>query len=147
MTFSSPFSTTDQSPVSPEVTESSTQWSDIILEEFRSKIYFQSPPTLIGRYGYTSRVTWKTRLCKSSGFVWISALFLVFLWWATNGTQRSLLEDEANSVEKTKLDGLKYIDGHHPHIRVRQSSLKFKSENLVVALACWPLVIIGRRHT
>lgn len=144
MVLNSVLSTLGHSPVSPEVIESSTQWSDVFLEEFHSKIHFQSPPTLVGRYGYTPRGTWKTRLRKSSKFVWISFFFLIFLWWATDGTQKRMLPDETDNVETESLDGLKFIDGHHPYIRVRQPSLKCKSRCLVMAVVCWPLVIISR---
>jgi hypothetical protein len=118
MGYSSPLLTPESTPIRPEIVESSTPWSDILLEELRTEIQF-NPPSLRGRYGVAKGGTCRTRLRNQSRIVWLTILVMVGLLWGRH-RGKSAIEDESKLVTTPKLEGLQFIDASHPSIRVSQ---------------------------
>jgi hypothetical protein len=118
MAYSSPLLTPECTPIRPEIVESSTPWSDILLEEIRTALHFDSPSP-ISRYGVPKGGTCRTRLRSRGRILCLTVLVIVGLLWALKGGGKAI-EDESKLVSEPKLEGLQFIDANHPSIRVRQ---------------------------
>jgi hypothetical protein len=118
MGYSSPLLTPECTPIRPEVVETSTPWSDILLEELRTAIQFD-PPRQINRYGVTNGRSCRTSLRNQSKIVWLAIMVIFGLLWVMKGGKKAF-SNESKLVAQPKLDGLQFFDVNHPSIRVRQ---------------------------
>jgi hypothetical protein len=118
MGYISPLLTPECTPIRPEIVESSTPWSDILLEELRTAIQFD-PPSPRSRYGVAKGGTYRKRLRNQHRILCLTTLVIVGFLWALHHGKRSI-EDEGKLAGTLRLEGLKFIDANHPSIRVRQ---------------------------
>jgi len=117
MACSSPLLTPESTPIRPEIIETSTPWSDILLEEFQISDRFSRPSAY--KYRPTKFSICRTRVRTQSKILWLSILAIVGLLWAvTRGQTR--LSDERVLAAQSKLEGLQFIAANHPSIRVRR---------------------------
>ncbi|KAL2069198.1 hypothetical protein VTL71DRAFT_15536 [Oculimacula yallundae] len=115
MVYHSPYSTPESTPLAPEVVEATTPWSDVIIEDLRITIPFNTPSLLIRRYGFGSH---KTRFRGWGKSLWLSLFVVAGLWLAFWKRQDSrYLGERIMAVDLPTLDGLQFFDATHPYIR------------------------------
>lgn len=126
MGYHSPFSTPEGTPLTPEIIDTSTPWSDVLLEDLRTTIEFNQPAKLLRRYGYANRNSCKSYLRGWSKAIWLSLIVVVGVWWGLRARrERALQSDERKALIQPKLDGLKHIEASHPYIRVSKLATEF----------------------
>jgi hypothetical protein len=120
MAYSSPFCTPDGTPLRVRVVESSTPWSEILLQEVRTTIRFDSSQRLTGRFGYTSTASYRTRVRSLSRLLGLTILVIILMWWGLDsGKHRIQIRYEVTHTStQPKLDGLQFVDASHPYIHV-----------------------------
>ena len=120
MAYTTPLYTPDGTPLRIQVVESSTPWSEILLEELRTSIRFHNSPRLRGRFSYASTASYRTRLRSFSRIVWLGILIIILLWWRLGrGKQSMRMNDEISQTStQPNLDCLQFIDASHPYIHV-----------------------------
>ncbi len=116
MAGESAFLTPKTTPVSSQSVETSTPWSDVLLEELRTAIELNPPPGIIKRCGFATQKTRKRRPRIKA--LWLSVLVLVWIWWAMRGSVVIQGTDSEKGSDILDLARLKFIDANHPNIRV-----------------------------
>lgn len=115
MVYKSPFSTPDQSPLRVHLIDSSTPWSDVLLEE--RAIQVSSSPIPIGRFNHIPGV--QTRLRRSYRPVWLALLLILGCVWFWKGGKQSAAQSQ-NRINHPvpDIEGLQFVDVSQPGIRV-----------------------------
>lgn len=121
MGYHSPFSTPDNTPLAPELVEASTPWSDVLLEDLRTTVQFNPPARLVHRLGIAPHGPSRKRLRGRIKAFWSSCLLLVGFLWISKRSHSLKPQHEKNGLERPKLDGLRFMNANHPHIRVDDS--------------------------
>lgn len=121
MGYSSTFSTPGSTPLRLQLIESSSPWSDILLQE-QTFHAFSSPiresPIRIGTFNHAPGGTRKTRFRRYHRALWL-AIFLVVgslgFWIGKRSTQS---RNKVNKLSIPSIEGLQFIDVNHPGLRV-----------------------------
>jgi hypothetical protein len=137
MDCSSPLLTPECTPARPEIVETSTPWSDVLLEELQTAGQFRRPGSQ--RYRSAKFANCRTRFRYQNKILCLTILMLFGLLLAERGGRRGPWDD-SELVTQPKLEGLQFIDANHPSIRVRQlMGVRQATANL--AAVRWPLDI------
>jgi hypothetical protein len=115
MVYQSPLSTPDQSPLRVHLIDSSTPWSDVLLDERAIHISFSPIP--IGRFNHVPSV--KTQLRRCYRPVWLALLLVLgWVWFWMGGKQNAAQSQNRINLSVPNIEGLQFIDVSHPEIRV-----------------------------
>ncbi|KAI9056185.1 hypothetical protein LZ554_001113 [Drepanopeziza brunnea f. sp. 'monogermtubi'] len=115
--YRSPLSTPGGTPRTPEIIETSTPWSDVLLEDLHTTIQFHPPVRLVRRYGIGSHGTFKMRLRRWGKALWLSLFLLLLCLWLSQRGHQIHVQGQTEELDLPNLDALQFIDANHPYLR------------------------------
>lgn len=109
MVYNSPLSTPANTPLRLQLIDFSTPWSDVRLEE-------RGSPIRIVTFEHAPGVTRKTRFRRNYRTIWPAIFLIIGSLWFWAGNQEA--QEEVNQKLAPDIEGLQFIDVHHPGFRV-----------------------------
>lgn len=140
MVYTSSYSSPDITPPDPEILETSSPWSDVLLEELQQAMISQQSPERNGKYGYLSPKACRTNMRNMSRFLWLSIFVIVGFCWALRGGRGPIRFRKSDKQFAILPDtsGLQFIEASHPCIRVRKALGQTGFTDLM-NVVCWTM--------
>ncbi|TVY68783.1 hypothetical protein LSUE1_G006151 [Lachnellula suecica] len=114
-TYDSPSSTTEWTPLRLHLIDSSTPWSDVVLEERSFRI--SSPPIPIGKF-YLPNRSYRSRLRRYNRLMCLMVVVtFVALWLWLGGRPAPQQQRKIEKPYVANIEGLQFIRANNPHIR------------------------------